>query len=45
MLGTKLCVPRQLEVNGKGIRRVGGAADKEAYTVHIINMISHGSTL
>jgi hypothetical protein len=35
-----LCVPRPLEVNGKGIRGVEGAADNEAYTVHTINIIS-----
>jgi hypothetical protein len=29
-----------LDVNGKGIRGVGGAADKEADTVHTINIIS-----
>jgi hypothetical protein len=33
MLGTKLCVPCPLEVRGKGIRGVEGAAGKEAYTV------------
>jgi hypothetical protein len=29
-----------LEVKGKGIRWVGGAADKEAHTVHSFNIIS-----
>jgi hypothetical protein len=31
---------RTLEVKGKGIRRVGGRADKGAYTVHTTNIIS-----
>jgi hypothetical protein len=35
-----LCARDALEVNGKGIRRVGGVADKEAYTVRTINIIS-----
>jgi hypothetical protein len=37
VVGTKLCVPCLLEVKGKGIR---GVANKEAYTVHTINIIS-----
>jgi hypothetical protein len=37
---TKLCVPRPLEAKGKRIRRVGGVAGKEAYTVQTINIIS-----
>jgi hypothetical protein len=37
VVGRNLCVPRPLEVKGKGIR---GATDKEAYTVHTINIIS-----
>jgi hypothetical protein len=32
-----MCTRDPFEVEGKGIR---GAADKEAYTVHIINIIS-----
>jgi hypothetical protein len=39
--GTNLCDGRPLEVNGKGIRGVGGAADMEAYTARRINFISH----
>jgi hypothetical protein len=37
VVGTKPCVPRPLEVKGKGIR---GVADKEAYTADAINIIS-----
>jgi hypothetical protein len=37
---TKLCIPHLLEVKGKAIRGVGGVADKEAYGVHTINIIS-----
>jgi hypothetical protein len=33
-------VPRPLKVRGKGMRGVGGAAGKEAYTVQTINIIS-----
>jgi hypothetical protein len=32
-----LCVRRPLEVKGKGIRKVGGVADKDACTVHSFN--------
>jgi hypothetical protein len=39
-VGANLCVRRPLELNGKGIRGVGGAADKEALSVHAINIIS-----
>jgi hypothetical protein len=35
-----LCVPRLLEVKGKGISGVGEVADKETYTVNTINIIS-----
>jgi hypothetical protein len=34
VVGANLCVPRPLEVKDKGIRGVGGVADKEACTVH-----------
>jgi hypothetical protein len=34
------CARDPLEVKGKGIREVGGVADKEANIVHIINIIS-----
>jgi hypothetical protein len=37
-VGTNLCVRGPLEVKSKGIRGVGGVADKEAYTVHTINI-------
>jgi hypothetical protein len=37
VVGTNLCVPRPLEVKGKGIR---GVSDKEAYNVHAKNIIS-----
>jgi hypothetical protein len=40
VVGANLCVPRPLEIKGKGIRRVGGVAVKEAYTVHPFNIIS-----
>jgi hypothetical protein len=40
VIWTNLCVPRSLEVKGKGIRGVGGVAGKEQYTVHTINTIS-----
>jgi hypothetical protein len=40
VVGTNLCVPRPLEVRGKGIRGVGGAADKEACTVQTVKGIS-----
>jgi hypothetical protein len=33
VVGENLCVPRPLEVNGKGIRGVGEVADKESHTV------------
>jgi hypothetical protein len=36
VVGTNLCVPRPLEIKGKGIRGVGGVADKEAYSVRTI---------
>jgi hypothetical protein len=36
----KPCISRPLEVKAKGIRGVGGVADKEAYTVHTINITS-----
>jgi hypothetical protein len=39
VVGAKPCVRCPLEVKGKGIRGVGGVADKEAYTVHTINII------
>jgi hypothetical protein len=35
-----LCNQDPLEVKGKGIRGVGGVADKEAYTVYTIDIIS-----
>jgi hypothetical protein len=40
VVGANLCVWGPLEVKGKGIKGVGGVADKEAYTVHTINIIS-----
>jgi hypothetical protein len=36
-----LCIQHPLEAKGKGIRRVGRIADKDAYTTdHAINIIS-----
>jgi hypothetical protein len=35
-----LCVRCPLEIKGKRITGVGGVSDKEAYTVHTINIIS-----
>jgi hypothetical protein len=35
-----MCARDPLEVKGKGIRGVGGVADKETCTVHTINIIS-----
>jgi hypothetical protein len=40
VVGANLCVRRPSDVKGKGIRGAGGVADKEAYTVHTINIIS-----
>jgi hypothetical protein len=40
IVGANLCVPGPLEVKGKGIREMGEVADKEAYTVQTINIIS-----
>jgi hypothetical protein len=40
VVGANLCIQGPLEVKGKGIRGVDRVADKEAYTVHIINNIS-----
>jgi hypothetical protein len=40
VVGAKPRVSRPLEVAGKGIRGVGEAAIKEAYTVQNINIIS-----
>jgi hypothetical protein len=40
VVGTNLCAWGPLKVNGKGIGGVGGAADREAYTIHTINIIS-----
>lgn len=35
-----LCISRLLKVKGKGIRNVGGAPEKNAYTVRTTNIIS-----
>jgi hypothetical protein len=40
LVGPNLCARDPLEVTGKGTRGVGGVADKEAYAVHTINIIS-----
>jgi hypothetical protein len=40
VVGVNMCVRRPLEVKGKGIRGVGGAANKEAYTGHTVNIVS-----
>jgi hypothetical protein len=40
VVGANLWVRHPLEVKSMGIRRVGGVADKEAYAVHTINIIS-----
>jgi hypothetical protein len=40
VIGANLCARDPLEVTGKGIREVGGVTDKEACTVHTINIIS-----
>jgi hypothetical protein len=40
VVGVNLCARDPLEVKGMGISGVGGVADKEAYTVHTINIIS-----
>jgi hypothetical protein len=36
----KPCIPCPSEVKGKGIRRMREVADKEAYSIHTINIIS-----
>jgi hypothetical protein len=40
VLGANLCARDPIQVKCKGIRGAGGVADKEAYTVHTINIIS-----
>jgi hypothetical protein len=40
VIGANLCARDPLEVKGKGIRAIRVVADKEAYTVHSINIIS-----
>jgi hypothetical protein len=40
VVGANLCAPRLLELKGKGIKGMGGVGDKEAYTLHNINIIS-----
>jgi hypothetical protein len=40
VVGKNLCVPCPLEVNGKGIRGLGGVAGKEAHTIQTMNIIS-----
>jgi hypothetical protein len=40
VVGANLCARDPLEIKGNWIRGVGGVADKEAYTVHTINIIS-----
>jgi hypothetical protein len=40
VVGANLCARDPLELKGKGFRGVGGVADKEAYTVHTVNIIS-----
>jgi hypothetical protein len=39
VVGTNLCVPRSLQVKGKGIRGLGRVTDKEAHTARPINII------
>lgn len=38
--GTKPCFPRPSEVRGKWIREEGALADKKAFFVHTISIIS-----
>jgi hypothetical protein len=40
VVGLNLCARDPLDVKGKGVRCVGGIADKEAYTHRAINVIS-----
>jgi hypothetical protein len=40
VVGANLCARDPLEIKCKGIRGVGGVADKEAEAVHTINIIS-----
>jgi hypothetical protein len=40
VVGANLCPRDPLEVKGKVVIGTGGVADKEAYTVHTINIIS-----
>lgn len=41
VVGMKLCVRRPLELRGKVTSGVGGVADKEAYTIQTLNIISN----
>jgi hypothetical protein len=40
VVGANLCSRDPSEVKGKGIRGVGAVADKEAYSVHTVDIIS-----
>jgi hypothetical protein len=40
VVGANLCSRDPLELKDKGIKAVGGIADKEAYTVHTTNIVS-----
>jgi hypothetical protein len=45
VVGANLCVPYPLEIKDKGIRRVGGVAEKEALSVQQQTLFPSGSTL
>jgi hypothetical protein len=39
VVGTNMCAPRPLVLKGNGIRGGGRVANKDAYTVHTMNII------